>query len=81
MDFDKNVAEVIFVFEDDVIGESFAYEDLKYIDVLIDGRFDMDVRKADLETNKAVLWRGSSNQKIIDVKKTLEAKVIIEREV
>ena len=40
--------------------------ELDYIDVLIDGEF-----KKELNDNN-LLWVGSSNQRIIDVKKTLE---------
>lgn len=38
---------------------------VKYIDVLVDGEF-----KADRKDNR-LLWKGSSNQRVIDVKKTL----------
>ena len=47
--------------------EEFAekqYEILKYIDILIDGKFEED--KKDL----SIMLRGSSNQRVIDVKKT-----------
>ena len=39
-------------------------EFLKYVDVLVDGRFEND--KKDLN----LLFRGSSNQRLIDMKKT-----------
>lgn len=39
---------------------------MKYIDVLIDGRFEEDKKDLTLQ------WRGSRNQRIIDVKKSLE---------
>lgn len=42
-----------------------AYELLKHIDVLVDGRFDEKLK------NAALIFRGSENQRIIDIKKTL----------
>lgn len=39
---------------------------LKEIDVLVDGPFDKDKMSLDIP------WRGSSNQRLIDVKKSLE---------
>ena len=50
-------------------------EVLKYRDVLIDGRFDIDKK------NLSLKFRGSSNQRVIDVKKTLtEGKIILYKE-
>ena len=43
-------------------------EFLSNIDVLVDGRFILEQR------NLSLLFRGSSNQRLIDVKKTLENK-------
>lgn len=44
---------------------------IAYIDVLVDGKYIEELSNPDLE------WRGSSNQRVIDVKKTLiEDKVI-----
>ena len=44
---------------------------MKYIDVLIDGRFIKSLR------DEKLCWVGSSNQRIIDVQKTLEKGEIV----
>lgn len=44
---------------------------IKYIDVLIDGEFIQDLY------NPNLMWRGSSNQNVIDVKKSLEQNKIV----
>ncbi len=44
---------------------------LQYVDVLVDGQFEDDKKNPNLK------WRGSSNQRIIDVKKSLKKKDII----
>ena len=44
---------------------------LNYIDVLIDGQFKQKEFDANLK------WRGSKNQRVIDIKKTKENKKII----
>lgn len=46
-------------------------EVFNYIDVLIDGRFNETLYDAKLK------WRGSSNQRVIDIKNTLKNKKII----
>ena len=55
----------------------FLYEDIKnleiinYIDVLVDGKFEIE--KKDI----TLLFRGSSNQRLIDVKETLKNNKIV----
>ena len=55
----------------------YSWEDIKHlpimnnIDVLIDGKYDKDKRDITL------MWRGSSNQRVIDVKKSLITNSIV----
>ena len=46
-------------------------EVLKYIDVLVDGQYVDELHDPTLK------WRGSSNQRVIDVNKTLQNKDIV----
>lgn len=46
-------------------------EILKNIDVLVDGKFVEELKSLDL------IFRGSSNQRIIDVKKSLETQTVV----
>lgn len=50
-------------------------EVLKYIDILIDGKFEEENK------NLSIMLRGSSNQRVIDVKKTLREENIALHEV
>lgn len=68
-----------FVF--DINGNTFAFEALQYVDVIVDGRFECETRKKDIAENKKVYWRGSSNQRIIDIHQSMKEKKIIVREV
>ncbi len=65
-----------FDFEKDVVGKmakdnETTRELLKYIDIIVDGKFEED--KKDLKLQ----FRGSSNQKIVDVKKSLQTGKIV----
>lgn len=60
-------------------GDEFFYASLKHIDVLVDGKFECETREQDIAEGKKVYWAGSSNQRIIDVKKSLEEGKIVER--
>ena len=59
------------------IWTGYLFEDLKdkeilnYIDVLVDGRFKEE------EYSPTIKWRGSKNQRVIDIKKTLKNNKII----
>lgn len=57
---------------DNLLDDEKSREMLKYIDVLVDGRFENDKR------NLMLMYRGSSNQRVIDVKKTLETGSVVE---
>ncbi len=47
-------------------------EVLNYIDVLVDGQYIEELH------NPTLKWKGSANQRVIDVKKSLENKKIVE---
>ena len=69
---DKNVwCYTGFDFERDIQGKMMVVwpetrELISYIDILVDGKFEEDLKDLSLR------FRGSSNQRIIDVKKSLE---------
>lgn len=46
-------------------------EIIKYIDIIVDGKFEQELKDLNL------IFRGSSNQRIIDVQKSLEADEIV----
>lgn len=55
----------------------YLWEDIKdwdiinSLDVVVDGKFELDKRNVQLH------WKGSSNQRVIDVKKTLEGGQVV----
>ena len=51
---------------DQIISDPIKFEMLKYIDVLVDGKFVLEQRDLTLK------FRGSSNQRIIDVNKSID---------
>ena len=57
-----------FTFDKDLKGKDV----LNYIDVLVDGQFKEELH------NPMLKWRGSSNQRVIDVQKSLKGNKVIE---
>lgn len=64
--FDKEILEDMY------LKNEYTKEFLSYIDVLVDGRFIEELKDLSL------FFRGSSNQRIIDVQKSLKNKKIVE---
>ena len=52
--------------------DSKRFELVSLCDVLIDGRFDIEKKDLNLK------WKGSSNQRVIDVQKSIKLNKIIE---
>ncbi len=57
--------KTIWMYTGDVWEDIMSYPMMQYIDVLVDGEFILEKKDTKL------LWKGSSNQRVIDVKKTL----------
>lgn len=56
-----------YLFDKDLVNQ----EILRYIDVLVDGTYMADLHSPQLQ------WKGSSNQRVIDVKKSLQQNQLI----
>lgn len=56
---------------DELISDTNKLKILENVDVLIDGRFELDKRDLKLK------YRGSSNQRVIDVRKSLESNEVV----
>lgn len=68
---DKDIWSYTGYTYEQLLEDETASEILKYIDVLVDGRYMKDLRDVSLN------WRGSSNQRLIDVPKSLVAGKVI----
>ena len=62
---EKYPDKTIWLYTGDVWENIFHYPLMKYIDVLVDGEFKTELKDAKL------LWKGSSNQRVIDVQESL----------
>ena len=62
---DKYPGKTIWMYTGDVWENLYEDPIMEYIDVLVDGEFHIE------EKDVKLLWKGSANQKVIDVKKTL----------
>ena len=67
-----------FSFTDEA-GASFDFDAIKNVDVLCDGAFKCEVRRADIASGNFVPWVGSSNQRVIDLKASVEQGRIVRR--
>ncbi len=67
---EKYPDKTIWLYTGDVWENICGYSLMKYVDVVVDGEFMADKKDAKL------LWKGSSNQRVIDVRKTLAQKDI-----
>lgn len=63
----KNPDKTIWLYTGYRFEEISNIDILEYIDVMVDGRFDINLRSLELR------FRGSSNQRIIDVQKSLKS--------
>ncbi len=62
---EKYPNKTIWMYTGDSWEDIYDYPMMQYIDVLVDGEFHIEERDVKL------LWKGSSNQRVIDVKRTL----------
>lgn len=62
---EKYPDKTIWLYTGDVWETAMNYSLIKYVDVLVDGEFEQDKKDATL------MWKGSSNQRVIDVQSTL----------
>lgn len=62
---EKYPTKTIWLYTGDVWKNIMHYPMMKYIDVVVDGEFHIDEKDVKLR------WKGSKNQRVIDVQKTL----------
>lgn len=57
---------------EDVLGNAHKRDALRYVDILVDGKFISALQR------EGTLFRGSSNQRFIDVQKSLSTNQVVE---
>ena len=65
---EKYPDKTIWLYTGDVWSNVMDYSLMQYVDVLVDGEFQLNKRDVTL------MWKGSSNQRVIDVQATLKQK-------
>ncbi|MCI9436290.1 MAG: anaerobic ribonucleoside-triphosphate reductase activating protein [Lachnospiraceae bacterium] len=65
---EKYPGKTIWLYTGDSWENIYHYPIMKYIDVLVDGEFH------EAEKDAKLLWKGSANQRVIDVQRTLVQK-------
>lgn len=63
---EKYPDKTIWLYTGDSWEDVWHYPMMKYVDVLVDGEFKKDLKDVKL------MWKGSSNQRVIDVQKSLD---------
>lgn len=63
---EKYPEKTIWLYTGDVWENIFHYPLMQYVDVVVDGEFKRELKDARL------LWKGSSNQRVIDVRQSLK---------
>ena len=58
--------KTIWLYTGDVWENVLHYATMQYVDVLVDGEFQID------QKDNKLLWKGSKNQRVIDVQKSLK---------
>ena len=58
--------KTIWMYTGDLWENVHHYAIMQYVDVLVDGEFEIDKK------DNKLLWKGSSNQRVIDVQKSLK---------
>lgn len=64
---EKYPDKTIWVYTGDSWESIYQYPFVKYVDVLVDGEYMKELK------DNRLLWKGSSNQRVIDVPKTLQS--------